>query len=76
MSGRPTARQVASWTAELETVADRLGPHFTRSEPRRRAVGYLRGLLSTTERKNGWQLAEHLGDPTPDEVQLQWSELR
>jgi hypothetical protein len=25
--------------------------------------------LSATERKNGWQLAEHLGDPTPDGVQ-------
>jgi SRSO17 transposase len=32
-------------------------------------VGYIRGLLSATERKNGWQLAEHLGDPTPDGVQ-------
>jgi SRSO17 transposase len=27
------------------------------------------GLLSGTKRKNGWQLAEHLGDPTPDGVQ-------
>jgi SRSO17 transposase len=32
-------------------------------------VRYVRGLLSDTERKNGWQLAEHLGDPTPDGVQ-------
>ncbi len=40
-----------------------------RSEPRQRAVGYVRGLLSGTERKNGWQLAEHLGDSTPDGVQ-------
>src|SRR4051812_37402643 len=69
MSGRLTARQVAGWADELAAVGDRLAPHFTRSEPRRRAVGYLRGLLSTTERKNGWQLAEHLGDPTPDGVQ-------
>jgi SRSO17 transposase len=53
----------------LGVVGERLGRHFARSEPRRRAVGYLRGLLSDTERKNGWQLAEHLGDPTPDGVQ-------
>src|SRR3954454_22194812 len=66
MSGRPTAAQVAAWAGELDTVADRIGRHFARSEPRRRAAGYIRGLLSETERKNGWQLAEHLGDPTPD----------
>src|SRR5437764_14187229 len=69
MSGRPTAGQVAAWAEELEAVAGRISRHFARSEPRRRAAGYLRGLLSGTERKNGWQLAEHLGDPTPDGVQ-------
>jgi SRSO17 transposase len=69
MAGRPTAGQVAAWAGELEAVAGRIGRHFARSEPRRRAVGYVRGLLSATERKNGWQLAEHLGDPTPDGVQ-------
>ncbi len=37
--------------------------------PRRRAVGYVRGLLGDAERKNGWQLAEALGDATPDGVQ-------
>src|SRR5581483_599313 len=50
-------------------VGDRIGRHFARSEPRRRAIGYVRGLLGDAERKNGWQLAEHLGDPTPDGVQ-------
>jgi SRSO17 transposase len=69
MSGRPTAATVAAWAEEVATVAGRIGRHFTRSEPRQRAVGYVRGLLSDTERKNGWQLAEHLGDPTPDGVQ-------
>jgi SRSO17 transposase len=69
MSGRPTREQVLAWAEEVETVGQRLGRHFARSEPRRRAVGYVRGLLSGTERKNGWQLAEHLGDPTPDGVQ-------
>src|SRR5206468_1914116 len=69
MSGRPTARQVAEWADELTAVGERIGRRFARSEPRRRAAGYIRGLLSRTERKNGWQLAEHLGDPTPDGVQ-------
>ncbi|MFO0878004.1 MAG: IS701 family transposase [Gemmataceae bacterium] len=60
---------VERWADEVEAVAERIGPRFARSEPRRRAVGYLRGLLSSVERKNGWQLAEHLGDSTPDGVQ-------
>jgi SRSO17 transposase len=69
MSGRPTQAQIQGWADEFAIVAERLGPHFARSEPRQRAVQYVRGLLSDTERKNGWQLAEHLGDPTPDGVQ-------
>jgi hypothetical protein len=41
----------------------RLGELFVRSEPRRQAGLYLEGLLRAVERKNGWQLAEHLGEP-------------
>src|SRR5215831_7568819 len=69
MAGQPTAVQVTRWADELTAVADRIGRHFARSEPRQRAVGYIRELLGDAERKNGWQLAEHLGDPTPDGVQ-------
>ena len=69
MSGRPTREQVTAWANEVGVVGERIGRHFARSEPRRRVIGYVRGLLSGTERKNGWQLAEHLGDPTPDGVQ-------
>jgi SRSO17 transposase len=56
---------VRSWTEELDAVGERIAPHFSRSELRRRARDYLRGLLSTVERKNGWQLAEVAGDATP-----------
>lgn len=69
MSGRPTRQAVRRWAEEVEGVGERIGRHFARSEPRRRAIGYLRGLLSDTQRKNGWQLAEHLGEATPDGVQ-------
>ena len=69
MSGRPTASQVRAWAEEIETAGELIGGRFARSEPRQRAVGYVRGLLGGAERKNGWQLAEHLGDPTPDGVQ-------
>jgi SRSO17 transposase len=69
MSGRPTAAQVSTWADEVTAVGERIGGRFARSEPRRRALAYIRGLLSDAERKNGWQLAESLGDPTPDGVQ-------
>jgi SRSO17 transposase len=57
------------WAAGLEEVMERIGARFGRVEPRRRALAYLRGLLSPVERKNGWQLAEIAGDRTPDGVQ-------
>ena len=57
------------WAAGLEDVMERIGARFGRVEPRRRALAYLCGLLSPTERKNGWQLAEATGDRTPDGVQ-------
>ncbi len=65
----PTTQDVHQWAEELARVGDRLGRHFARSEPRRRAVDYLKGLLGDAERKNGWQLAEHLGDDRPYGVQ-------
>jgi SRSO17 transposase len=53
----------------LDAVAAKLAPRFERAEPRKRVLAYLTGLLSTTERKNGWQLAELAGEATPDGVQ-------
>ena len=35
----------------------------------RGSLAYLKGLLGSVERKNGWQLAEYAGDATPDGVQ-------
>lgn len=42
---------------------------FAREEPRRRVKAYLRGLLGGAERRNGWQLAEALGETNPQGVQ-------
>src|SRR4051812_49273573 len=47
------------------------------ASPQIRNSGYRRGLLAPVERKNGWQLAEAVGDATPDGVQdflsrVQW----
>lgn len=62
-------RLVKSWTEELAAVNERLSAHFARSETRGRAGAYLRGLLSATERKNSWQLAEVAGNATPYGIQ-------
>ena len=64
-----TSADVGDWVTGLDDVVARIAPRFGRSEPRRRAAAYLRGLLSPVERKNGWQLAEAAGDRTPDGVQ-------
>ena len=61
--------QVEGWAAEFEQLCERISPRFARPEVRRRAAGFLRGLLGEVERKNGWQLAEHAGDTTPDGMQ-------
>jgi SRSO17 transposase len=62
---KTSATHVASWAYELTHLHRRLAPRFARPEPRRRALAYLQGLLSATERKNGWQLAEQAREATP-----------
>lgn len=60
---------VKTWEREIEALHERLGGQFSRSESRQRSLSYLKGLLGTVERKNGWQLAEWIGDSSPDGVQ-------
>jgi SRSO17 transposase len=56
---------VLAWREELGALEVRLGELFVRAEPRRQAGLYLEGLLSAVKRKNGWQLAEQIGDARP-----------
>jgi len=65
----PAEADLHTWAAELDAVAEKLAVRFERAEPRQRALRYLTGLLSTAERKNGWQLAELAGEATPDGMQ-------
>lgn len=69
MSYQPQMRDVDEWAKELERLHTQIAPHFARAEPRKRALAYLQGLLSSVERKNGWQLAEEAGEVTPDGMQ-------
>ena len=59
------AAGVLAWRDELGALTARLGRLFVRPEPRRQAGLYLEGLLSAAKRKNGWQLAEQIGDARP-----------
>lgn len=59
------AASVLACRDELGALEARLGRLFVRPEPRRQAGLYLEGLLSAVKRKNGWQLAEQIGDARP-----------
>jgi SRSO17 transposase len=61
--------EVRAWAAGLQALHARIAGRFARAEPRRRALAYLKGLLGNVTRKNGWQLAEHAGERTPDGMQ-------
>ena len=61
--------QITTWHDELTALQERVAPHFRRPEVRTRAGRYLAGLLAPVERRNGWQLAEALGERSPDGVQ-------
>jgi len=53
----------------LEGVARADRSPLRRAEARERAGRYLAGLLERVERKNGWQLAEAMGEVGPHGVQ-------
>jgi SRSO17 transposase len=61
--------EATGWVAGLDDLMALIAHRFGRVEPRRRARGYLRGLLSPLADKNGWTIAEAAGDDTPDGMQ-------
>ena len=69
----PAVADLSVPTPDPLTVVDlvhaRIAPRFRRAESRTRARHYLTGLLAPVERKNGWQLAEYLGESGPQGVQ-------
>ena len=60
---------VQLWPEIFADFYDRIAYRFGRSEVRVRARRYMIGLLGKVERKNGWQLAEELGEHDPQGVQ-------
>jgi SRSO17 transposase len=64
-----TSQEIEGWRTGLDALHARIANRFRRTEARERAKRYLAGLLDRVERKNGWQLAEHLGESGPQGVQ-------
>jgi SRSO17 transposase len=68
--------EATGWVAGLDDMMARIAHRFGRVEPRRRARGYLLGLLSPLAGKNSWTIAEAAGDDTPDGMQRLLGEYR
>ena len=60
---------VGGWSKAFGELHRRIGHRFARSEARERVKRYLVGLLGRVERKNGWQMAEAIGERDPQGVQ-------
>src|ERR687890_2052640 len=60
---------IVAWSRALGKLHRRIGHRFVRSEARERVRRYLLGLLGRVERKNGWQMAEAIGEHDPQGVQ-------
>ena len=67
--GIAASATVSGWSEMLGELHERIGQRFARSEARERVRLYLVGLLGEVERKNGWRLAEAIGERDPQGVQ-------
>jgi SRSO17 transposase len=59
----------AVWPEAFAELFALVAGEFAQAPSRRRARGYLLGLLSHGERKNGWTIAEFAGDAGPEGMQ-------
>src|SRR5450631_442098 len=59
----------AAWSERFSEMFAEVAGEFENAGSRKRARAYVLGLLSHTERKNGWTLAEFAGDVSPDGMQ-------
>ena len=52
------------WITANKELGQRIRHAFVPQASHQRALAYLQGLMSLVERKNGWQVAEELGEDT------------
>jgi SRSO17 transposase len=67
--GAVTREDLDAWESELECLLERIRPLFYRTESKKHAEQYVRGLLAPLARKNGWTIAEHVGEVGPAALQ-------
>jgi SRSO17 transposase len=67
--GAVTRADLDVWESGLEGLFARMRQLFYRTESRRHAEQYVRGLLAPIERKNGWTIAEYVGESEPKALQ-------
>jgi SRSO17 transposase len=65
----PGLAAIARYADAWKELHERIGRRFARAEARERAGRYLASLLERVPRKNGWQLAEAIGESGPRGVQ-------
>jgi SRSO17 transposase len=68
-NGSVTRADLAVWKREFEALCARMDPLFYRPESRGHARQYVRGLMAPLQRKNGWTIAEHVGEREPKALQ-------
>jgi SRSO17 transposase len=59
----------AAWSESFNELSAQVAGCFSNASVRRHGRAYVLGLLSHTERKNSWWLAEFAGDASPDGMQ-------
>jgi SRSO17 transposase len=57
------------WSIEFESLTDRVSSLFVHPKSQEHSGQYLEGLLAPIERKNGWTIAEHVGEKEPKAMQ-------
>jgi hypothetical protein len=57
-----TAEELDEWGAAFLQFCTRFANVFRRKEPSAQAAECLRGLMASVPRKNGWPVAEVIGD--------------
>ena len=66
---RTTPSPCEIWTTAFHELGQRMRRFFVRLEAHQHALAYLQGLMSEVPRKNGWQVAEAVGEATPYAIQ-------
>jgi hypothetical protein len=66
---RVTSTDLDEWKHDFDAVMRRMRSLFYRTESKKHAEQYVRGLLSPLARKNGWTIAEYVCEPEPKALQ-------